>query len=41
MLPLQVMGQTPVDMTELFAAALRGGGLTEAVWAVHGSHGTF
>ena len=41
MLPLQVMGRTPVNMTELFAAALRAGGLTDAVWTAHSSHGTF
>jgi hypothetical protein len=41
MLPLQVMGRTPGDMPKLFAAALSAGGLTEAVWAAHGSHSTF
>jgi hypothetical protein len=40
-LALQVMGRLPVDMTKLLAAAHRAGGLTEHMWAAHGSLGTF
>jgi hypothetical protein len=41
MRPLQVMGRPPVDMTKLFAAAYRAGGLTLPVWAANGSLGTY